>query len=70
MIQPSIILFLVEFFFIILNQIFKDRKDLNVIDSSEFLKLSDVDICVYDKTGTLTNAEPLLGGVICGGKFF
>lgn len=70
MIHPSILLFLVELFFIVLNKIFEDRKDLSVIDSSEFLKLSDVDICVYDKTGTLTNAEPLLGGVICGGRFF
>ena len=41
-----------------------------MIDAAEFLNLTDIDLCVYDKTGTLTDMKTVLGGVICGTRFY
>ncbi len=41
-----------------------------MIDSEEFLNLTDIDLCIYDKTGTLTDTRAVLGGVICGAQFY
>lgn len=56
--------------FLIIERRFKDHDDVIINDPSELLNLTDINLCIYDKTGTLTNANTILGGIIVCNQFF
>jgi magnesium-transporting ATPase (P-type) len=44
--------------------------DIKIEDAENLLSLTNIGICLYDKTGTLTNTNTILGGVIIGKSFY
>ncbi|CAD8142901.1 unnamed protein product [Paramecium octaurelia] len=69
-VHPCFITGLCEVTFQFFNNIFEKNKNIIVSHSSELLTLTKVDHCIYDKTGTLTNTNTVLCGVICGVYFY
>ncbi|CAD8076669.1 unnamed protein product [Paramecium sonneborni] len=68
--HPCFITGLCEVTFQFFNNIFEKNKNIIVSHSSELLTLTKIDHCIYDKTGTLTNTNTVLCGVICGVYFY
>ncbi|CAD8146214.1 unnamed protein product [Paramecium pentaurelia] len=69
-VHPCIITGLCELTFQFFNNIFEKNKNIIISHSSELLTLTKIDHCIYDKTGTLTNTNTVLCGVICGVYFY
>jgi hypothetical protein len=59
-----LIIFVTELFFLLWETQFRDNPDTKFNNAEELLNFQNVDLCIYDKTGTLTNANIILGGSI------